>query len=99
MISVSIGFRIGMLNTTRWLRQNATKGQKGGSKQYILPNFDKNRGRNTTFSPFLLKYRGRNYERPEKKGGGGGGVAVHETSSHDQFAHKLVALTFHCNFK
>ena len=26
-------------------------------------------------------------------------AAVHETSSHDQFAHKLVALTFHSNFK
>ena len=55
-----------MLSTARRLET-----LHGGSKLYILPNFDENRGRNTTFSSFLLKYSGRNYKlfsRDLKKG-------------------------------
>ena len=43
------------------LTRNATEGQKGGSKLYIWQILTKNRGRNMTFSSFLLTYRGRNY--------------------------------------
>ena len=42
-----------------------------GSKLYICPILMKNKGRNTTFSSFLLKYRGRTiqiFQRPEKGG-------------------------------
>ena len=45
----------------RPLTLNVTKGQKGGSKLYILPFLYKYGGRNTTFSSCLPKYRGRNY--------------------------------------
>ena len=70
----SVGFRIRMLSNAQ---------PKGvcvcwGGGLYILPNFDKNRGRNT-FSSFLLKYRGSKlykFYRDLKKGGRHGGAYV-----------------------
>ena len=57
---LSVGFRIGMLSTTRWLEM-LQRAKKGIETIHFLKFWQKNRGRNTPFSSFLLKYRGRNY--------------------------------------
>ena len=66
----SIRFWIGMLSTTR--RLETLQGLKKGGQNYTFcPILMKNKGRNTAFSSFLLKYRVETiqiFQRPEKGG-------------------------------